>query len=348
MRTCALPCALVWALAALSLAAPTRAQPATPAASGAQQADELFASGVEAMKLRDWAAACPAIAQSYRLDPLPGALFTLAECRARAGKVASATRDFERYLELTASLPDDQRAQQQERIPVAERRRRELDARVPRLTIEAPADLPSDVLVELDGAALSRQQLGVPLALDPGPHRLLVRVAGRESDIRITLAEGELRRIRLAVPRERELAPAPAATPAIPTAIPPPRVSTGDTATDDVAPSGLLIAGWTSVAVGAVGLVVAATAGLVLLGKKDTIDANCSGTACNDVGLAEAEDVPTLDTLGTSAFVVGGVLTTAGLVMLLVDSTQQPSATGWHLVVGHDHADAGATLQLRW
>jgi hypothetical protein len=295
--------ALALVVASALAAAPARAQ----------SADELFAAGVEAMKREDWAAACPAIAKSYALEPLPGALFTLAECRARAGNIASAARDFGRYLEQVASLPEAERAKQQERVPEAERRQKQLDERAPRLTIAVPADLPAGAIVTLDGTPLGADQLGVELPVDPAEHRVLLRVGALESDTLVTLAEREHE------PRD-----------------------------EPIGPSGLLVAGWVTVGVGAVGFGIAGTAGLLLLGKKDTIEANCSGTACNDAGFAEADDVPTLDALGTAGFVVGGVASAAGLVMVLLADEPVTATSSWRWLPSHHGADAGLTLERSW
>jgi hypothetical protein len=341
--------ALALVVATALVAAPARAQ----------SADELFAAGVEAMKREDWATACPAIARSYALEPLPGALFTLAECRARAGNIASAARDFGRYLEQVASLPEAERAKQQERVPEAERRRKQLDERVPRLTIAVPPDLPAGAIVTLDGTPLGADQLGVELPVDPAEHRVLLRVGALESDTLVTLAERERRRIQLSLPHEQPVAPAPAGAPVPPAPGPsapgpsapaqPPRATpSAEPREEPVGPSGLLVAGWVTVGVGAVGFGLAGTAGLLLLGKKDTIEANCTGTACNDAGFAEADDVPTLDALGTAGFVVGGVATAAGLVMVLLADEPVTATSSWRWLPSHHGADAGLTLERRW
>lgn len=299
----------------------------------AERAAQLFSTGLEAMKEERWDVACPAIAESYALEPLPGALFTLAECRARAGRVASAMRDFNRYLELVEAMPVEEQTKQRERVDVTRRRQREIAPRIPRMTVEIAGEVPAGAVIELDGKRLGADELGRPLPLDPGPHRVLVRVGTLESDASVTLGEGELRRVRLAVPQ------APPPPPPVVVPAPPPLPEPDES--QPVPPaetSAWWVAGWMGVGLGSVGLVVAATAGLVLLGKKSTIDANCTGTICNDIGLAEAEDVPTLDSLGTSAFVVGAVLSAAGAIVLLASSTSDAtpgdspvSGSGWPL-----------------
>ena len=52
--------------------------------------DALFQKGIDDLAAGRYDIACPAIAESLRLDPRPGTLFTLAECYSKAGKVASA------------------------------------------------------------------------------------------------------------------------------------------------------------------------------------------------------------------------------------------------------------------
>src|SRR4051812_33487281 len=89
--------------------------PGVAAAQDVAAADALFKRGVTAMKAGDLETACPAIAESQRLDPHAGTLFTLAECENRRGHVATAVVHYASYLGQVGSLPPDQRLKHEER-----------------------------------------------------------------------------------------------------------------------------------------------------------------------------------------------------------------------------------------
>ena len=72
--------------------------PATAAAQDLAAAEALFSKGLADMEAGRYDAACPAIGESYRLDPRGGTLFTLAECEAKAGKIATAVARYDDAL----------------------------------------------------------------------------------------------------------------------------------------------------------------------------------------------------------------------------------------------------------
>src|SRR4051812_5323242 len=96
------------ALAALQVS-PALAQ--DPAA-----AEALFNKGVTEMQAGHFDVACPAISESQRLDPRPGTLFTLAECEAKSGKIATALVHYDDYLHAAEGLPAAQKKRHAERM----------------------------------------------------------------------------------------------------------------------------------------------------------------------------------------------------------------------------------------
>src|SRR6266567_1808983 len=105
------------------------------AAQDVATAEALFNRGIADMDAGKFDTACPAIGESYRLDPRPGTLFTVAECFAKAGKIASAVARYQDYIELFARLPPDQQAKQNGRDKVAAEKKAALTPQVPTLTI---------------------------------------------------------------------------------------------------------------------------------------------------------------------------------------------------------------------
>ena len=155
-------------------------------------AEELYRAGVAEFEKGQYDAACQAFAASYQAEPLLGALFTLATCEMRSGRLATAAERYAEFLALVAALPAEQRAAQEERREVAERERSALVKRLPYLKIVAPEVLQSRAVIKLDGVVLDRARLGVELAVDPGEHVIGVAGAdGTANEVRVALLPRE-------------------------------------------------------------------------------------------------------------------------------------------------------------
>jgi tetratricopeptide (TPR) repeat protein len=183
-------------------------------ASQAQAADPqaLFDKGVADMEAGRFETACPAIEESYTLDPRPGTLFTLAECESKRGRIATALRHYDDYLAAYGALNRDQRAKQGDRERICRAQQEALAAKVPELTLVLPPNAPPGTEVTRDGVLLDKLDLGIPKRVDPGEHVIVTRAPGHPpSTARTTLAIGERKGIALVV---LEPAPeVPAATP---------------------------------------------------------------------------------------------------------------------------------------
>src|SRR5271163_2218463 len=131
---------LVWTtLVATELFVLGASPPALAQASDPAAADALFQKGREAAEKGDWASACPKFSESQRLDPAPGTLLNLADCEEHLGQVASAHEHYKTALETMSSSDD--------RIPFAKQHIAALERKVPHLTLNATADLPSGAKV---------------------------------------------------------------------------------------------------------------------------------------------------------------------------------------------------------
>ncbi|HZO12365.1 MAG TPA: hypothetical protein VFB62_03880, partial [Polyangiaceae bacterium] len=82
-------------------------------------ADKLFEEGLDDMRAGRYDTGCPKLAESYRQDPLPGAVFTLAECEWRWGKIKSAVTHYKDYLTAYDDMPLKEKAEQKKRAAVA-------------------------------------------------------------------------------------------------------------------------------------------------------------------------------------------------------------------------------------
>ena len=75
-------------------------------------------------------------AESLRLDPQPGTLFTLSQCEVKWGRTATAAARLDDYLQLYARRTPDQKAQQLNRLKVVKEQRDKLALEVPELTLK--------------------------------------------------------------------------------------------------------------------------------------------------------------------------------------------------------------------
>ena len=73
----------------------------------AAAAEHLFREGQRLMQEEDYAAACPKLADSHKLDPGVGTLLNLALCYRKAGKTASAWSTYQEAAALARKEGQD-------------------------------------------------------------------------------------------------------------------------------------------------------------------------------------------------------------------------------------------------
>ena len=133
------------------------------------------------------ATGCPALAESYRLDPRPGVLFTLAECENKWGKLASALTHYEAYLDLFARMRDEEKAHQRGRDRVAAAQRERCAADVPQLAIALPARRPRDHGDARRGCLSVRRPSASPFRSTPASTSIVARTPdGVSHEMRVT------------------------------------------------------------------------------------------------------------------------------------------------------------------
>jgi len=286
------------------------------------------------MKAGQYDKGCPALADSYRLDPRIGVLFTLAECESKWGKIASSLNHYGAYLDAYGRLKADEQARQGRRREVAQSQKQALDAQVPRLTVTLARGVPAGTTVVCDNVALQPAQIGEPVPLDPGDHTVAAHQPdGATIQRRVTLAIGEQRTLELggnvAAPSSVSSAPTPAEGPTEPAKAPGGKRS--------------LALPLAAAAVGVVGIGVGSVTGLLAASKKGTIDAHCNGTLCDATGKDAADSAKGLATVSTVGFGVGIVGLATAAVLYFVLPPKKDAAQAWrpNLVVGPGTAGIG-------
>lgn len=266
-------------------------------------AEALFEQARHDMRQGNYAAACPKLVESQRIDPANGTLFNLMLCEEQVGKVASA---WLHAKELSDRLPlrDDRR-------PIVEQKLAVLSARLPKLTVRLPQAAPADTKVTLDGVEIGPTSMGIAVPIDPGVHRLVVSAPGYEvRAAEISLRESsEQEFLGEPGPLEKQafVPVAPAAEPVqvAPIALPPnarPNGSAGaalDGHSFEQPPPKWV--GWTATGVGAAGLVAGAVMGALALNRLSVVHDVCPDKQCRDQSGIDAGNQG-------RAFVVGSII----------------------------------------
>jgi hypothetical protein len=309
-------------LLVMLLSAPAAAQKATSAAQIAAEADEAFRKGKKAIAERNYKEACPAFLESYKLDPIPGALHALAVCHMEAGEIASAMARFDEYLRVFEKLPRAQKAKHTARAKGAKEQRDALAPDVPELTLVLPAQAPPGTRVVQDSVELSEDALGVGQPIDPGEHVVTTQAPGGPvKEHRFTIQKGEKKRLDLSV---AEKAPTRAE------AIPGPVVG-GDAGDRDGAAGmgGYRVGAFVAGGIGAAALVGGIITGALAAGKMGAVDESCRDiepgrATCSQEGLSAAQSVQSLGLISTIGFVVGSAGLATGTLLFFLDPSKEP------------------------
>lgn len=287
-------------------------------AGDAASAEALFVQGRAAADKGDHATACAKFAESNRLDPAPGTVFNLGDCSEKLGKLATA---WQYFREVAQRLPAND-----ERVAIAVARAAKLERRVPKLTVRLATTAPAGTVVSRDGNDLGAASLGVALPLDPGEHRVEVRAPGHAvSTTTLSLAEGAERAVDVDVGPPDALVVGAA-----------PRAPAGG--------GGRRTAGWVAVGVGGVAFTVGAITGVMVLGKKSTVDANCDADRrCNQQGADAADAGRSLGAVSGAGLVLGVVGLGVGGYLLATTPRREAAVAPWF-----DGRSGGLSLARRF
>ena len=271
------------------------------------RAETLFWEGRAAFDAGDFSQACRKFSASEGLDPSRGTLFNWARCEEQLKQLASSRRHYQEVITLfDANDP---------RLAYARERLAELDSRVPRLNIELSHGAPPEVRVLCDDVELAAERQQV-LRLDAGTHWVRVLAPGHpEQRYEVELAEHETRTLEVAAwPAEAPTAAAASSA----------RGGALLARTGGRGSAARANAEAAAFGAGAVGVLLGAIAGGVVLYEKSRYDQECPGHECkSQAGLDSAATGSHWATVSTIAFAVGAVgLGTGGYLVL----TARPNA----------------------
>lgn len=173
------------------------------APSAGDAADAQYRSGTRSFAAGHYEKALTAFQASLELEPSPNTRFKIAQCQLLLKKVASAYLNFRRAADESAGRLKATREKRYELTHnAAVLEAAAIEAKVPRLTLAVPAQVPEGFRVLVDDAPLPRAAWGVAVETDPGLHRIVVegpRLLRYESTVE--LAVGGQQRVELPVQR---------------------------------------------------------------------------------------------------------------------------------------------------
>jgi hypothetical protein len=282
--------------AALLLLSLARVAVAQPSAADRETARTLMDDGDRKTEARDDAGALRSYRAADGIMHVPSTGIEVAKTLARLGQLIEARDAALALIRLPRAEPEPPpfvaaRAE-------AERLAASLAARIPALALQVTGLAAGEApVVRVDGEAVTPEALPLPRKANPGPHHVVASAAGREDVVRdVRLSEGQTAPVELAFGPALSAAPVaplpPAVLPSLPPESPPASRSPG-------------VATWTSLGVGAAGLVVGTVVGVLELSRASTVKGQCQGNACPASARGDLNDANTLATISDVAFGVG-------------------------------------------
>lgn len=318
-------CVAALALAALprtALAGPTEAGGNAPKAGSVKSdpaaATSLFYEARALMRKGQYAAACPKLEESMRLDYGIGTEFNLADCNEHLGKTATAWSGF---LDVAAAA---KAAGQPKRESVARDRAKAIEARVPKLVVEVPKPT-SGMEVRRDGVVVGSAEWGTAVPVDPGTHHVVVSAPGKAPwSASAHAVDGST--VRVKVPGELPdaiavAAPVQTTVPAMTSLTsgaadaPPPTLDFPEPVVEDGSTQRTI--GWIVGAAGLAGLGVGAGFGIDSLSKRNDADGHCIGDLCDATGVQLRDDAIRSGNVATIATIAGGAALLGGIVLVV-------------------------------
>jgi hypothetical protein len=285
-------------------------------------AEALFNQGRTLMTAGKFVEACPKFEASQQLDPGLGTMLNLAECYEKMGRTASAWAEYREAIPLARS------AGSKARQDLATERAQALQERLSTLTIRAMVgdDTGPHLEVRRDGVALQEAELGSPIPVDPGEHVIEAVAPGKQPWSSKVQVGADAAKVSVEIPKLEPTGGQPAAaatTPAVTT-------TPGNTppASDKPASgSGQRMTGLVLGGVGVVGVGLGTFFGLQASGKWSDAKNKCTDYpyGCGAEGTDLRSSASSAASVSTVAFVAGGALLAAGVVLYFTAPSKKES-----------------------
>jgi hypothetical protein len=289
------------------------------------RADVLFEEGRALLEAKDYAAACPKLAESHRLQPGGGSALALAICREGEGKTASA---FAAYQDALFYAKRDKRKDREDH---ATAKLIELEPLLPKLrVVVSDAAKAQGVRVTIDRDPLRPALEGASAYVDPGEHQVEASAPGFGPRV-VTLVASPGKSVDVVIEPLVAAPAAPAAEPKLPRPERAPERDGGGTRT-----AGLVVG-----AVGVVGVAVGTYFGLRALSLGSDVDRRCPTSPCGDLAAVDDNDrAHRYARISDWTLLGGGALVVTGAAMYLFGGSHAERVP--QLAIGKDAA------MIRW
>lgn len=194
----------------------------------------------------------------------------------------------------------------------------EVGERIPTISVRVEGAKVSETSIYLDDVLLSSATAGLPLRVNPGPHRLRAVADGyAPTSAQVTVSEGESQEITLVL------------SPAAQNMSADKQKDRGSAEGNKDGDLSLRRAmGFGALGVGAVGLSLGSVLGIVSMGHASRAKENCDGNRCSQAADPDISSAKATGTLSTIGFIAGGVGLSVGLYLLLVPDEKPTQAKG--------------------
>lgn len=279
-------------------------------ASDRETARSLMEDGDAKADRGDWKGALKAYEAADQIMHVPSTGYELAHAQAKLGLLLEA-RDT---LARVARIPLPAKGSEPSAFTAARRNgealNNDLAGRIPSVSLQLQnVDGPQQPQVVFDGETIPYAAAQVARKVNPGQHKIVVRLGSAERVAEVDLRERESRIVTL------DLAGA--------TVSPPPPTADNKPSGSSSSTSKVLVYGGFGLAV--VGGAVGGVTGVMSFLKTSDLKDQCNNNQCPPSKQSELDSTKTLGNISTVAFIAGGVGLAAGIVGLLIAPSKEKS-----------------------
>jgi hypothetical protein len=271
-------------------------------------ATELFNAGRDLMRDGNFAAACPKLAESARLDAKVGTFGRLAECEEKLGSMVAARGHWQQAVNLAQVQNDPRLAHVKAELA-------RVDGVVSKVDVVLDGPTPQGLSLRLDDVEVGAGSLGLALPVDAGSHTIVVSAPGKNpfTTTVSTSANGAV--ISVHVPKLENLSAAPVPLAPTPVTVEPRAPASYWTPAHK--------AGASVLGVGAATLAIGTVFGILAKVKLDSSNSDgCVDNVCPGPGYEARNAARTDGTISTVLFIAGAAVAAGGVTMLVISPSK--------------------------
>ena len=272
----------------------------------AATAETKFNSGLRLFKAGKMADALPVFREVADGSGSPNARLYVGHCLQQLGKYVEAHRAFTAVVKQTTQRGDTKYETTRE---AALAQLGLLEPRIAKIVVSL-ADVPNGLAVKLDGTALEEKDLGSPVVVEPGMHKVegtAPEMAPVSRDINVDAGESKTTILAF---KKLETVPAPAPVTKI--------------ETSPSKPFPMRTVGFVAGGVGVAGMAVFTVAGLMAKSTFNRMSDVCGSAGCSDPGqLGDIDKGRSQQTLANVGLMVGLVGLSAGAALVILGGGNQ-------------------------